>query len=41
LIEESIVGKREVIFLDLDRVVELLKQHGLLRYLLFADPDNE
>lgn len=36
-IEDAIEGKRRIVFLDTDRIVALVKEHGLLRYLLFSD----
>lgn len=36
-IEDVIEGKRRIVFLDTDRLVALVKEHGLLRYLLFSD----
>ena len=36
-IEEAVEGKRRIVFLDTDRIVALVKEHGLLRYLLFSD----
>jgi hypothetical protein len=36
-IEDAIESKRRIVFLDTDRIVALVKEHGLLRYLLFSD----
>src|SRR6201986_3044750 len=35
-IEDAVEGKRRIVFLDTDRLVALVKEHGLLRYLLFS-----
>lgn len=37
VIESAVEGKRRLVFLDCDRVVELVKEHHLLQYLLFTD----
>lgn len=37
VIESAIEGKRRLIFLDNDRIVELVKEHHLLQYLLFNE----
>ena len=38
VIESAFEGNRQVVFLDIDRVVALVKQHRLVQYLLFS-PD--
>lgn len=35
-IENGVEGKRRVVFLDVDRIVALVKQHRLVQYLLFT-----
>lgn len=35
-IESGVEGKRQVVFLDVDRIVALVKQHRLTQYLLFT-----
>lgn len=37
VIESAVEGKRRLVFLDCDRIVELVKEHHLLQYLLFSD----
>jgi hypothetical protein len=36
VIERAVAGKRHVVFLDVDRIVALVKQHRLVQYLLFT-----
>jgi hypothetical protein len=36
-IEDAIQARRQVVFLDLDRIVELIREHHLTDYILFAD----
>ena len=36
VIESAFEGNRQVVFLDIDRVVALVKQHRLVQYLLFS-----
>ena len=35
-IESSVEGKRQIVILDIDRIVALVKQHRLVQYLLFT-----
>ena len=37
VIEDAMEGKRRLVFLDIDRIVELVKEHRLLQYLLFTE----
>lgn len=37
VIEDAIEGKRRLVFLDVDRIVELVKEYRLLQYLLFTE----
>jgi hypothetical protein len=39
IIEDAVEGKRRLVFLDVDRIVELVKEHRLLQYLLFTELD--
>jgi hypothetical protein len=36
-IEDSLEGNRQLILIDLDRLVALVRQHRLHHYVLFAD----
>ena len=36
IIESAFEGKRQVVFLDVERVITLVKQHRLVQYLLFS-----
>jgi hypothetical protein len=36
-IEEATEGDRKLIFLDIDRIIAMVKEHHLLQYILFAD----
>ena len=36
-IEEGLEGNRSLIFLDIDRIVDLVKEQGLVQYLLFSE----
>jgi len=35
-IESGVEGKRQIVFIDIDRIVALVKQHRLVQYLLFT-----
>jgi hypothetical protein len=35
-IESSVEGKRQIVIVDIDRIVALVKQHRLVQYLLFS-----
>jgi hypothetical protein len=35
-IESAMEGRRQIVFLDVDRIVSLVKQHHLVQYLLFT-----
>ncbi len=37
LIEESFEGNRQIVLIDLDRLLTLLRQYQLHRYVLFSD----
>jgi hypothetical protein len=40
VIEDAIEGKRALIFLDQDKLLELIKEHHLVQHVLFADSDQ-
>ena len=37
VIEDAIEGKRKLIFLDIENIIELVKKHKLLQYILFTE----
>jgi hypothetical protein len=37
VIEEAMTGKRSLVFLDDDKLAEMVKKHRLVPYLLFTD----
>ena len=39
VIEEGVTGVRRIVFLDIDKIVALVKRHRLLQYLLFTELD--
>jgi hypothetical protein len=39
-IENALESRRELVFLDLDAILALVKKHGLLHYLLFSDLES-
>jgi predicted SprT family Zn-dependent metalloprotease len=40
-IEEAIEGRRNLLLLDLDRLVELILEHRLAHYVLFSEWEHE